>query len=442
MRWSHGLVRPGYAIYAERDLRYADCAATRTIVRMAAGRRAARPPQSQSPDAPGFPVRLRASLPAPIVRALDWLDAHRDAAPDLGSLAVAAGVRPRTLETQFRRHLRSTPLVFARRMRLARLRRELLDAKPGTTVTRVALANGFRELGRFAGHYRNQFGEPPSATLAAARRVRVGDHSPTAECVTARALHDDAERLSYRALAFAFTVGRSACDAALELAERAREAAPAFGLPLAIAAWCHGQRAAHNFGGAPDDDRIRALGLAVEAVARAPFDALVLTLASGAHTLAGRLPLAEELAERALAIEPWSPWAWIRRAWLSAYAGDNEAALRELRATLGLMPFEPVRHLAFIGVGCAHFGAGRYDLAARWIDDAIEMEPASAWAERVRVAAAAQAGAPGEAKRRARTLLRKDPGLTVAIAHRAWPFPGAFMDRLADGLGAAGVPLS
>src|SRR6185437_12061598 len=101
MRWSHGLVRPGYAIYAERDLRYADCAAARTIVRMAAGRRAARAPQPELPDVQSFPARSRASLPPPIVRALDWLDAHPDIPPDLGTLAVAAGVRPRTLETQF-----------------------------------------------------------------------------------------------------------------------------------------------------------------------------------------------------------------------------------------------------------------------------------------------------------------------------------------------------
>ena len=410
---------------------------------MAATKPAARPPL---PDLPSFPARPHSSLPAAIARALDWLDAHPDKATDLGALAAAAGVRPRTLETQFRRHLGATPLVFARRVRLARTRRELLDAKPGTTVTRVAVANGFRELGRFAGVYRRHFGERPSKTLDVARRAHAdtrklaGERALTLERATSVAGQDDAERLSYRALAFAFTVGCSACEAALELADRARDAAPEFGLPLAIAAWCYGQRAAHNFGGAPDDDRRRASDLAAAAVARAPFDALVLTLASGAQTLAGHLVAAEHLIERSLAIEPWSPWAWIRRGWLSAYAGDSEAALRELRVTLGLMPLEPLHHLAFIGIGCAHFDAGRYDLAARWIDDGVEMEPASAWAARVGVAAAAHAGAKTEARRRARTLLRKDAHLTVDIAHRAWPFPGAFMDRLADGLRTAGVP--
>jgi hypothetical protein len=37
-------------------------------------------------------------------------------------------------------------------------------------------------------------------------------------------------------------------------------------------------------------------------------------------------------------------------------------------------------------------------------------------------------------------LLRQDPSLTVRVAHRAWPFPRAVMDRLADGLARAGMP--
>ena len=42
---------------------------------------------------------------------------------------------------------------------------------------------------------------------------------------------------------------------------------------------------------------------------------------------------------------------------MSAYFGDNDAAIRKLTTALHLMPFEPMRHLGFIGMGCAHFGA-------------------------------------------------------------------------------------
>jgi hypothetical protein len=108
--------------------------------------------------------------------------------------------------------------------------------------------------------------------------------------------------------------------------------------------------------------------------------------------------------------------------------------------TLRLMPFEPLRHLMFIGIGCVHFNAGRYERAVRWIEDGTSAIPESFWADRVLVAAAALAGARSEARRRARRLLRKDPHLTVEMARRAWPFPPAFMHRLGDGLAMAGIP--
>ena len=33
-----------------------------------------------------------------------------------------------------------------------------------------------------------------------------------------------------------------------------------------------------------------------------------------------------------------------------------------------------------------------------------------------------------------RSLLRRDPDLTVSLAYKAWPFPQGFMARVADGL--------
>ena len=172
-------------------------------------------------------------------------------------------------------------------------------------------------------------------------------------------------------------------------------------MPKAIAAWCWSQRGAHNFSDTPDLDRTHALRLAKEAARVASHDALCLSLCSGALTLARQLTNADRLIERSLAMEPWSPWGWVRRGWLSAYAGDNEGALRELQITLRLMPFEPLRHLLCIGIGCVHFNAGRYERAALWVRDGVAAAPDSFWAERVLVAAAAHAGAISEARRHA-----------------------------------------
>lgn len=371
------------------------------------------------------------ALPASLVRALAWLDARLDAPIELDTLATASGVRPRTLEAHFRHHLRTTPLGWVRHTRLARARQQLLAAGEAASVTAVALANGFGQFGRFAAQYRQQFGELPSQTLAAARRGSPG---------TTDAVADDALRLGWRALSGAFNVGPVSCDAALADVERAQELAPRYALPKAIAAWCWSQRAAHNFSATPQADRAQALHLTEAAARLAPGDALVLSLCSGAFTLAHRLVDADRLIERSLAIDPWSPWGWARRGWLSAYAGDHDGALRELQIALRLMPFEPLRHLMFIGIGCAHFSAGRYANATRWIKDGIAACPESFWAERVLVAAAAHAGVASEARRCARRLLRKDASLTVAVARDAWPFTSTFIERLGDGLERAGVP--
>jgi AraC-like DNA-binding protein len=57
--------------------------------------------------------------------------------------------------------------VTARRLALAR--RRLAEARPGETVARIAEDAGFTHLGRFAGIYRETYGEVPSATLASGR---------------------------------------------------------------------------------------------------------------------------------------------------------------------------------------------------------------------------------------------------------------------------------
>jgi len=373
----------------------------------------------------------RRALPESLARALRWLDGRADEPIVLETLAAVAGVRPRTLEAHFRRHLGTTPLGWVRHMRLARARQQLLAAEGEASVTGVALANGFSQFGRFAAQYRRHFGELPSQTVKAMRAPPKG---------RADQRLDEAQRLCWRAVPAAFMVGPDACGAALDDVERAQELAPADALPKAVAAWCWSQRAAHNFGGSPQLDRARAQQLAQEAARLASRDALALGLASGALTLTGRLAEADRLIERSLAVDPWSPWGWARRGWLSAYAGDDDGAIRELQIALRLMPFEPLRHLMVIGIGCVHFSAGHYERAARWISDGVAAGPQSFWAERVLVAAASHAGSLAQARRAARTLLRKDTQLTVAIARNAWPFTPAFMERLADGLAIAGVP--
>jgi AraC-like DNA-binding protein len=371
------------------------------------------------------------ALPADLVRALKWLHGRLSEPVQLEQLAQAAGVRPRTLETHFKMFLGCTPLGWVRRMRLARARRGLLQSRASTTVTDVAFTNGFSQLGRFAAQYRTVFGELPSRTIVRTRRAPAN---------TAGQDIDEAMRLTLKALPLAFAVERKQCDAALDQLHRPQEVAPGYGLAKAAAGWCWAQRVAHNFGPTADADRDQAHRLAQESYDLDPDDALTLTLSSGTLVLLHRLEEADDRLERALALDPWLAYAWIRRGWMSAYFGDSDGAVRELRTALHLMPFEPLRHITFIGMGCAHFAAERYDRAARWVQSGVESYPESYWAQRIAVAAAALTGARAEARRMGRHLMRNDPTLTVSGARQAWPFTPQFMSRLGDGLEIAGLP--
>lgn len=84
--------------------------------------------------------------------------------------------------------------------------------------------------------------------------------------------------------------------------------------------------------------------------------------------------------------------------------------------------------------------AGRYQRAAVRAGSGVEAFPAAFWGKRIVIASAFHAGNRAESRRRAKGLLRKDPNLTVALARPAWPFRPAFMEQLADGLAAAGIP--
>jgi AraC-like DNA-binding protein len=221
---------------------------------------------AEFPDAPP-------GLPADLTRALGWLRSHLAEPIQLDLLAQIAGVRPRTLETHFKMFLGTTPLGWVRRMRLARARQELLHTRPPASVTDVALANGFSQLGRFAGQYRRLFGELPSATLQRSTNLSTSGCDPDL---------DEATRLTLGALPLAFGLAAKKCNAALEELERPQELAPIYGLPKAVAAWCWGQRAAHGFGSTPEVDRQRAYSLAEEAAVLGAQDALTLTLSSGA----------------------------------------------------------------------------------------------------------------------------------------------------------------
>ncbi len=91
---------------------------------------------------------------------------------DLSATAKEIGTSRRSLQRHFADAYGITPLQWARCMGLHQVRRRLRASSTGdTAIEGVARDCGFRHMGRFAGHYRELFGESPSATLARASKA-------------------------------------------------------------------------------------------------------------------------------------------------------------------------------------------------------------------------------------------------------------------------------
>ena len=101
-----------------------------------------------------------------IARFEDFLATREYEPVYLAEICAAIGVSERTLRGCCQEHLGMGPMhyLWLRRMHLAH--RSLLAADPALkSVTEIATAHGFWELGRFSVEYRSIFGEAPSATL-------------------------------------------------------------------------------------------------------------------------------------------------------------------------------------------------------------------------------------------------------------------------------------
>jgi len=99
-------------------------------------------------------------------RFLTFIQRHPHRPVSIKELCVATGCKERTLRAVCVKHFGMSPTRYLhlRRMRLVRQALVLGNAKV-TTVTKIALAHRFSELGRFSGAYRRIFGEAPSASL-------------------------------------------------------------------------------------------------------------------------------------------------------------------------------------------------------------------------------------------------------------------------------------
>lgn len=247
--------------------------------------------------------------------------------------------------------------------------------------------------------------------------------------------------LALRAMPCVLSLNADGNAHALELLERAIGRDPDNALATALAAWAYGQRVVYHFAATPNEDRARSAALARKAQTLAG-DATVLTVLGNALTFLHDLDAAELMIRKALSIDGGSAWAWSRSGWIDVYNGDPDSAIERLKIALDLSPNDSLAFNSMVGIGCAHFEAGRYSEAAHWQQRALVEHPSAIWIHRTMCPAYVLVGADSDARRSVTALREHYPDLTVSEVQRGLPpLSQSYRDRVFDALHSAGLPL-
>ncbi len=246
--------------------------------------------------------------------------------------------------------------------------------------------------------------------------------------------------LVMRALPKVHSFEPAAEDRAMAWLGQAMELAPHDPLPASVAAWCHGQRASHYLAPRPDRERAAARSYATRARLLDCADPLAETMLAAAYTLAHDLETACFHADRALALDAGSAWAWGRKAWIHACRGEVPDAIEHFQIARNLAPADPLTFLCSIGIASAHFEAGRYGEAVRWYRLGLAEQPKAVLINRFLAPSLALAGRKEEAERSFADLTRAFPDLTIAQVKTSLPHSQSYLDRAAEGLESAGLP--
>jgi AraC-like DNA-binding protein/tetratricopeptide (TPR) repeat protein len=246
--------------------------------------------------------------------------------------------------------------------------------------------------------------------------------------------------LTLRAMPHVLSLDADGNARAIEFLERAIDRDPKHALATALAAWAYVQRVVYHFAASPNEDRTRSAELARKAQSLAG-DATALAVLGNALTLLHDLEAAGRVTRQALAMDGGSAWAWGRGGWIDTYNGDTESAIERFKIALDLAPTDSLAFNNLVGMGCAHFGAGRYAEAAHWQQRALTEHPSAIWIHRTMCPAYVLVGAESEACRSVAALRKQYPELTMSEVQQGFPpMPQAYRDLVFDALHTVGLP--
>jgi AraC-like DNA-binding protein len=113
--------------------------------------------------------RPLAAAPWQVRRAEQYIEANWDQPITIEALAIVTDASVRAVFHSFKESRGYSPMAFVKTIRLRHAREMLSAPEAKTSVTQVAYACGFGNLGHFAKDYLRSFGEHPSTTLKVAK---------------------------------------------------------------------------------------------------------------------------------------------------------------------------------------------------------------------------------------------------------------------------------
>jgi TolB-like protein len=222
---------------------------------------------------------------------------------------------------------------------------------------------------------------------------------------------------------------------------KAFELEPGYAQAIAMAAWAHGQRFGRSMKGDPEDNRRQAIELANAALTLAPHDPGVLVAAANA-LLHGAyredLDRCEVILGRALALDPNSAWGWQRLGFLHVARSRPAEAIAAFERAIHLSPLDWAQAYSRMGIGDAHFVAGRFDEALKFHRLCLAERPRDLASKRRVCALLALVGDVEEAQRMARNLLANHPHLTLGRIAQGRSFEAPHEENYLEGLRRAG----
>jgi adenylate cyclase len=242
-----------------------------------------------------------------------------------------------------------------------------------------------------------------------------------------------------RAMQQFYLTTREGVTEAIRLAHRALELDPRFGLVAALAGVCHMQRVLFGYAIDPQFERkeaVRLLRLALSLDADDP-ETLAWACLISAY-MVGDCENEIEMADRAVALNPNSYWAWTCRGWVHKSAGLPEEAVRSFERAIRMSPVDPLLHQPFAGIGMALIELGRFDEAIVAGKKAQRQNTTFSATHRCLASAFAHLGRDVEAREAVARLLEVDPAFTIS----SWIARGGQSNAklLIEGLRKAGLP--